>query len=119
VESLENQNQVSQASHRSLEISQKRRDSHISTAPALSVSLYAGTPEQKNRGYGKVEIQKPDSHFPTAPTACGARKNDLLKTRSNRARKDHSHRSRLPSVSVSSCFGMKTGFSIILGLENA
>jgi len=33
-------------------------------------------------GRGKVEIQKQNSHFPTAPTACGARKEiDLNKLR--------------------------------------
>ena len=36
---------------------------------------------QKRRitvGHGKVEIQKQDCHFPTVPTACGARKNARL-----------------------------------------
>jgi hypothetical protein len=27
-------------------------------------------------GYGKVEIQKQDFHFPTAPTACGSKEKD-------------------------------------------
>src|SRR5579862_9965506 len=36
VESVENQTAVSHASHRPLEISQRRRDSHISTAPACA-----------------------------------------------------------------------------------
>src|SRR6476646_5154530 len=35
------------------------------------------------------------------------------------SRKEHLNRSRTPSISVSSCIGMKLGFSIILGLENA
>src|SRR5579862_5190463 len=30
--------------------------------------------EEKTVGRGKVEIQKQDSHFPTAQNACGARK---------------------------------------------
>ena len=30
-------------------------------------------------GYGKVEIQKQDSHFPTAPKACGARNKNITK----------------------------------------
>jgi hypothetical protein len=117
--SVENQNQVSHPFHRSLEISQKRRDCHISTAPALSSSpWFLKTADRRTVDYGKVEIQEQDSHFPTAPTACGARNEHHLRTNSNRAEKDTSHRRRL-SISVSSCIGMKVGFSIILGLENA
>jgi hypothetical protein len=52
VESMENQRRVSHAFHRPLEISQKARDSHIPTA--------------RLHGHGKVENQKPVSHFPTA-----------------------------------------------------
>src|ERR1017187_8818508 len=37
----------------------RRRDSHISTAPAA-------------RADGKVENQKQVSHFPTAPNVCGS-----------------------------------------------
>src|SRR5260370_2369671 len=80
LESLENQRQVFHPSQRSLEISQRRRDFHIPTGPAVS-------PPPPNKtggggrtvGYGKVEIQKQDSHFPTAPTACGARKTSIKK----------------------------------------
>jgi hypothetical protein len=52
VEGMEKQKQLSHASHRPLEISQKARDSHIPTA--------------WHRGPGKVENQKQVSHFPTA-----------------------------------------------------
>src|SRR5207244_9371764 len=34
----------------------------------------AKTKPERKWGRGKVEIQKQDSHFPTAPTACGARR---------------------------------------------
>ena len=51
VESVENQERVSHAFHRPLEISQKARDSHIPTA--------------RLRVHGKVENQKQVSHFPT------------------------------------------------------
>jgi hypothetical protein len=46
--------QVSHSSHRPLEISQTRRDFHISTA--------------RRTPHGKVENQKPVSHFPTRRT---------------------------------------------------
>jgi hypothetical protein len=75
VESMESQKQAFHASHSSLEISHKPRDSPISTAPATGI--YIGETEATARrivGHGKVEIQNQDSHFPTAPTACGARK---------------------------------------------
>ena len=52
VESVEKQRQLSHSFHRPLEISQKARDSHISTA--------------RRRDHGKVENQKQVSHFPTA-----------------------------------------------------
>jgi hypothetical protein len=52
VEGMEKQKQLSHASHRPLEISQKARDSHIPTAWL--------------RGHGKVENQKQVSHFSTA-----------------------------------------------------
>lgn len=51
MESVENQERVSHAFHRPLEISQKARDSHIPTA--------------RLRVHGKVENQKQVSHFPT------------------------------------------------------
>jgi hypothetical protein len=37
--------------------------------------------EELNVGGGKVEIQNQDSHFPTAPTACGARMNTAVYTK--------------------------------------
>src|SRR2546426_7566568 len=52
VESVEIQRQDFPSSHRSLEISQRTRDSHIPTAPATRP--------------WKVENQKQVSHFPTA-----------------------------------------------------
>ena len=74
VESLENQEQVSHPFHSSLEISQGRRDSHISTAPAVSGQTENRVHEEELEGGGKVEIQEQDSHFSTALKACGARK---------------------------------------------
>jgi len=52
VESVEKQKQLSHSFHRPLEISQKARDFHISTA--------------RLRSHGKVENQKQVFHFPTA-----------------------------------------------------
>ena len=66
-----NQRQVSHATHSSLEISQRRRDSHISTAPAVTI-YDQKTGGAKTEGCGKVEIQHQDSHFPTAPKARSA-----------------------------------------------
>jgi transposase len=74
VETVENQKQVSHRSHSSLGISQKARDSHFPTAPAVSVSTKKPGPRKNiDEGRAKVEIQKQDSHFHTAPAA-GARK---------------------------------------------
>ena len=54
VESVESQKQASPSFHEPLgNLAQRRRDSHISTAPAT-------------RADGKVENQKQVSHFPTA-----------------------------------------------------
>jgi hypothetical protein len=58
MESEENQKRVSLSSHSPWK---SLCDSHIPTAPAANAD-------------GKVEIQKQDSHFPTASMACGARK---------------------------------------------
>lgn len=63
-----------------------KRDSHISTAPAV---LYIRQQRRLNAEElvcrGKVEIQHQDYHFPTAPTACGARKEMIAaKLRSSR-----------------------------------
>jgi hypothetical protein len=119
VESLENQKQVSQASHRSLEISQKRRDSHISTAPTNCLCRNPGPPTQKNCGLW--ESGNPKAGFPLShsPDSLRRKEEDLLKKSSDRAERTNSHRWRPPSGSVSSCVGTKPDFSIILGLENA
>jgi hypothetical protein len=62
-------------SHAALEISQRRRDYHISTAPTtVRFAFQTELKEEELVCRGKVEIQKQDSHFPTAPMACGARK---------------------------------------------
>jgi hypothetical protein len=59
VESVESQKQASPSLHEPLgNLAQRRRDSHISTAPAT-------------RADGKVENQKQVSHFPTAPHVYG------------------------------------------------
>ena len=71
VETVENQNQVSHCSHSSLEISPTPRDFHFPTAPAVSMTG-AKKPRPKQNidlGRAKVEIQKHDSHFHTAPAA--------------------------------------------------
>jgi hypothetical protein len=60
VESVESQKQASPSFHEPLgNLAKRRRDSHISTAPAA-------------RADGKVENQKQVSHFPTAPNVYGA-----------------------------------------------
>ena len=60
VESVESQKQASPSSHEPLgNLAQRRRDSHISTAPAA-------------RADGKVENQKQVSHFPTATNVYGS-----------------------------------------------
>jgi hypothetical protein len=77
---MESQKQAFHPSHSSLEISPKPRDSHISTASATGIDI--GETEATARrivGPGKVEIQNQDSHFPTAPTACGARETAFKK----------------------------------------
>jgi hypothetical protein len=82
MEAGENQVQVFTGSHTALEISQKTRDSHFSTAPT-TVHSHRGRPTQQrnlNVDGGKVEIQTQDSHFPTVPAACGARKKTSLKS---------------------------------------
>src|ERR1039458_9425950 len=60
VESGESQKQASPSFHEPLgNLAKRRRDSHISTAPAA-------------RADGKVENQKQVSHFPTAPNVYGS-----------------------------------------------
>ena len=54
-----------------------RNSGEISTFPQLRLVVPGArkTGERgRNVGYGKEEIQKQDSHFPTASAACGARK---------------------------------------------
>src|SRR5450756_1311207 len=53
-----------------------RKGGEIPTFPQLLrlLSHAQKTGEQKTKGCGKVEIQNQDSHFSTAPKACGARK---------------------------------------------
>jgi hypothetical protein len=42
--------------------------------------------ESGSVGHGKVEIQNQDSHFPTAPTACGSKEDKhVLKKKTGRA----------------------------------
>jgi hypothetical protein len=93
VESLENQNQVFHPSHRSLEISQRRRDSHIPTAPAVC------TKGEENGGQEEVwamEKWKSKGGIPTfpqprQPAAQGRRlfKPKLERNRSRSANWDH------------------------------
>ncbi len=78
MESLEIQEQDFHPFHRSLEISQKARDSHIPTAPTVGVYGRKQSSEIGTVGRGKVEIQKQDFHFPTAPTACGSKEGDCF-----------------------------------------
>jgi len=75
VETLEIQKQDSQRSHSVLEISPKQRDSHISTAPTAPYCVSTEQPRLKElSAVEKWKSKKQDSHFPTAPMACGARK---------------------------------------------
>jgi len=78
VETLEIQKQDSQRSHSVLEISRKQRDSHISTAPTAPHCVSTEQPRLKELGaVEKWKSKKQDSHFPTAPMACGAGKKIL------------------------------------------
>src|SRR5664280_764252 len=62
VESVESQNQASPSFHEPFgNPAERRRDSHISTAPAA-------------RADGKVENQKQVSHFPTATNVYGSQR---------------------------------------------
>jgi len=61
----------------------QRRDFHIPTAPAVPYGL-PRTPESgRSVGRGKVEIENHDSHFSTAPTACGSKEENLFKIKSS------------------------------------
>ena len=73
---MEIQGQDFPAFHDSLEISQTARDFHICHSSG-GQWLIGEKRRSKNPdwvGGGKVEIQKQDSHFSTAPAACGRRK---------------------------------------------
>jgi hypothetical protein len=74
MEAVENQKQVFHCSHSSLGNSPKTRVSHFSTAPAGSIAPLGKQKKILTLGRAKVEIQKQDSHFHTAPAAAGARK---------------------------------------------
>src|SRR5690349_17048659 len=87
--------------HRPLEISQKTRDSHISTA--------------RLRGHGKVENQRQVSHFPTA-----ARDDDFCSLSKNQKPKKGSR--PLRGLRIPCTFSLRsngTDFMLILRLENA
>ena len=65
---LENQNQVFHPLHSSLEISQRRRDSHISTAPTtLGYRLKTENPKRENCSMGMMEKWKSKIRIPTFP----------------------------------------------------
>ena len=75
VETRENQRQVFPGSPTPLEISPTTRDSHFPSAS--TTRSHAGKQNQNQKpkyvGNGKVEIPKADSHFTTAPRACGSK----------------------------------------------
>ena len=76
------QKQASSSSHDSLEISQTARDSPIPTAPTTDSRMReAKTTIGNCLGRGKLEIQKRDSHFLTAPTACGSQEETIYRTK--------------------------------------
>ena len=81
MEREESQKQAFLSFHSSLEISPTTRDSHISTAPVSVGCLRAKSKQSKELRSvddGKVEIQEQDSHFPTAPRACGSKEKGIL-----------------------------------------
>jgi hypothetical protein len=47
---------------------------HFHSADGCLIRVQDGADAEELVCGGKVEIQKQDSHFPTAPMACGARK---------------------------------------------
>jgi hypothetical protein len=102
VESLENQAQVFQASHRPLKISQPQRDFHISTA-------WAGGAWKS----GKPKTGFPLSHPPPAMTMTVP----LLQTKTPRKEVGRSAASSFFFLARSP--GGPTGFMLILRLENA
>jgi hypothetical protein len=84
MESKESQKQAFLSFPSSLEISPTTRDSHISTAPATRPYLSnEGKPQEEFAGGGKVEIQKQDFHFPTAPISLRRKERIISKTTQN------------------------------------
>ncbi len=81
VESVENQTQVFPASHRPLEISQERRDSHISTAPATIPMAYAKYKNQRKE-VGRYAPSAFFSYLPSAscrqPLSCSSFDSEML-----------------------------------------
>src|SRR5580704_16470459 len=60
--------------------SRQRREISTFPQPQLGTQGKVKTGgDGRSVGYGKVEIQKQDSHFPTAPKACGARNKNITK----------------------------------------
>jgi hypothetical protein len=103
VESVENQRRVSHAFHRPLKISQRRRDFHISTAPAYAV-----------RKSGKPIPGFPLSHPAHAmTTTISLSSNQKTKKGVGRCAASSFFYAALPSV------GRKPSFMLILRLENA
>jgi hypothetical protein len=101
VEGEEKQRQLSHASHRPLEISQKARDSHIPTAEL--------------RGHGKVENQKQVSHFPT--TARNHHQFSFSEPKNQKKGLGRCAASPFPPSVLPS--GERTDFMLIFQLENA
>jgi len=119
VESLEIQRQDFHPFQRSLEISQRRRDSHISTAPA--VSPWTGQNVGKGKKRGLWKSGNPKSGFPLShsPGSSLRRKvEDHLKQTSMRAERIGS---AMPARSFHAHPALETNlrFMLILRLENA
>jgi hypothetical protein len=120
LESLEIQRQDFHPSQRSLEISQRRRAfPHSHSSGCFSMGTEKTWGKGRSVGYGKVEIQSRDSHFPTAPAACGARYK-IIKTKPLRGQKGSDRRCRA-RVSFHAHAALETnlGFMLNLRLENA
>jgi hypothetical protein len=105
VERVENQTQVFHSSHRPLEIWPTPPDFHIPTAQACDA----------------WKSGKPDPGFPLSHTAQATTAAVLFSPEKQKPRKEVGRYAASPSGSFSgsSCIGIKLGFRIILGLENA
>jgi len=119
VERVENQKQVSHPFHRPLEISQRARDSHIPTAPAILIGL------RENRGTGKNcgpwKSGNPKAEFPLShrPDSLRRKEGDRFEQAPEGAeRKPVSAAARL-RFQYHLALETKDDFSIILRLENA